>query len=282
MNKTTTITFQPEHLSVIQKALEAYSRARMGQFKNWFEETIGRSYSWDCGEDIEKFIRLRTIEEHLENQYGRVEIANRRQEYFEGLKNGSAYDTVTSVTFLKYYAAFINTFPRSNEEPFPRETNSSWGILQKGRVGDGQIAYEVYQTLRQYNAVTLNGGLFDHYTSTQDPLNWSGVNLPEIQGFEKYKDYHFNKAESRKLHKFCEKKDYPAAWKYIDAVLRPKYKIPRGDSAKIQWKENYCDVAQYSWPKDDSYYVRVNKPRKEDKPTEILPEKSLTEPTKSD
>lgn len=263
MSDKTTIIFSDKHLKVIEIALEAYSRAKMGQFKYWFDETFGNwKYSWDCGSDIERFIRLRTLEEFLEKEYGEIEVVNRRVNHFDKL-NGD----INPLHFLNHYESFLNSFPSTDHEPFPRHSNASWGILQSEKVGDGQIAYEIYATLRQYTSVKQNGGLFDHYTSTRDPLNYSGLELPEIKDFVKHKDYYFNKTESKKLHKFCEKNNWVKAWEYVNKKLIPKYKIPSGESLKIQWGENYCNKTKYSWPKEDSYYLRVFKPRKEEKLT---------------
>lgn len=283
MNKNkTTITFTSEHLVVIQRALESYSRAKMGQFRNWLTETFGWQYDCDTGADIEKFIRLRTLEQYLEKKYGKVEVANKRNDFFFGdspyfcENEVTVNDTTDPKVFLSHYEKFLFSFPVTQDEPFPRETNASWGILQKEKVGDGQLAYEIYQTIRQYTAVVQNGGLFDHYTSSQDPLNYSGVDLPEIQGFVKHKDYYFNQTESRRLAAYCEKKAWNKAWNYINKTLTPKYKIPSGESYKIMWNETptkYLDVSGVTKEGIDptSYFIRVFKPQKEEKSLDAAP-----------
>lgn len=257
--KITTIKFQNEHLEVIKSALEAYSRAKMGQFGHWLNETFGHKYSYDASEDIEKYIRYRIIESYYEDKYGIYEVRKIKEDYFDSLMSN-----VTSLNYLRHYYNFLCRIPRTGEEPFPLETNASWGILQSEKVGDGQLAYEIYQTIRQYTAVKQNGGLFDIYTSTRDPLNCSGVSLPEIEGFVTYRDYFFNKTDSKKLHKFCQKKDWAGAFKFIESV-KGKYGIKRGDKSQIMWESSHCDVSGLDLPIETSYFLRVDKPRVEDK-----------------
>jgi hypothetical protein len=209
MSKTTTITFTDKHLTVIQAALEAYSRARMGQFGDWLDETFREHLiHWDTRQEIEYFIR---------DKFAQMAV-----------KDGKPAD---------YY--------------FPLERNASWGILQSEKVGNGQLAYEVYQTLRQYTAVTQNGGSFDHYTSTRDPLNYSGEPLPEIDGFVKYKDFYLPKKEGDEVKYLYEKEKYSEMWAVIKGVEK-ELGIPRGDKTQVKFTE-------------DQTFLRVHKPQKVEK-----------------
>lgn len=253
MSKTT-ITFSDEHLTVIQKALEAYSRAKMGQFKHWFEETFGWQYDWDTGADIEKFIRLRALERHLEKKYGQVEMRNKRADFFNKLE-----EKLNSVNFLDYYYSFVNSFPASDDEPFPRHQNASWGILQSEKVEDGQLAYEIYQTIRQFNAVKQNGGYFNHLRSTDDPMSYSGVELPKIDGFVKYKDFKFEIKDALEIEKLYIKEKWKEMWEFINKIL-PKYDFPSGEKYEI-----------FLGPGDAPPVYRVHKPRKEEKPLDAAP-----------
>lgn len=249
MSKTT-ITFTDEHLKVIQSALEAYSRAKMGQFKTWFEETFGWKYDWDTGADIEKFIRLRTIEQHLEKKYGRVEMENRRNEFFKIYIGGSENAEI----FLNRLERFISTFPETEDEPFPRSSSASWGILQSEKVGDGQLAYEIYQTIRQFNAVKQNGGYFDHLRSTDDPMNYSGVELPKIEDFIKYKDFKFDFKDAFEIEKLYLKEKWKEMWEFVNKIL-PKYNFPSGEKYEI-----------FLGPNETLPVYRVHKPIKQEKP----------------
>jgi len=138
---------------------------------------------------------------------------------------------------------------------FPVNGNSSWGVFHE-KAKNGLVAYHVEKVIDNYLSVKRNNGLWGSTTNFSEP--W-GDNLPEIEGFIKYKDYPLKKADSKKLHKFCAKKDFKGAWAFIDGI-RPKYKIPRGESSLIQWKTVHCDVSGLDLPDENSYFIRVNKP----------------------
>jgi hypothetical protein len=138
---------------------------------------------------------------------------------------------------------------------FPEHTSASWGVHNE-KAGDGFVAYQVEKIIDNYLSVKRNGGLWGSTTNFSEPF---GDNLPEIEGFVKYKDYPLNKVDSKKVHKFCAKKDFKGAWAFIDEI-RPKYKIPRGESSLIQWETNHCDVSGLDFPVETSYFIRVNKP----------------------
>jgi hypothetical protein len=138
---------------------------------------------------------------------------------------------------------------------FPESTSGSWGIHNE-KAGDGLVAYQVEKIIDNYLSVKRNNGLWGSTTNFNEPF---GDDLPEIEGFIKYKDYPLKKADCKNLHKFCIKKDFKGAWTYVDQI-RPKYKIPRGESSSIEWLKNHCDVSGLDSPVEISYFIRVNKP----------------------
>lgn len=140
---------------------------------------------------------------------------------------------------------------------FPVESNASWGIHHP-KVTDALVAHKIEKTLDNYLSVTRNGGYWGSTTNFREP--W-GDDLPEVEGFLKYKDFPLKKVDSKKIHKFCIKKDFKRAWTLVDEI-RPKYKIPKGESSQIQWKTVHCDVSGLDLPDEASYFIRVNKPFK--------------------
>lgn len=145
---------------------------------------------------------------------------------------------------------------KSADYYFPVESNSSWGIHHP-KVSDALVAHKVEKTIDNYLSVTRNGGYWGSTTNFNEP--W-GDDLPEIEGFLKHKDYYFNKTESKKIHKFCAKKDFKGAFEYID-TLKDKYDIRRGDSGQIRFDTHQDDPDKLGQPIEHSYYLRVQKPR---------------------
>jgi hypothetical protein len=237
----TKISFSHKQLRVIEQSLEAFSRARLGQFKNWFEETFKWKFSGEVGSDIEQFTRLRILQADLEKKHGSLV----RSTIGKFMGESKVYSTRS---FLSRYWQALQHFDREESESFPRELNGSWGISQPECGEEAHIAYEVSSTLRQYRFVSENGGFFKFANrSFDEPLEISDEDLPEIEGFVKYKDYHIDEADSKQLHAFIEDKNWVSAWGYVDTVLRPKYSIPLSHtSSSIQG--------------DNPYYIRVIKP----------------------
>jgi len=139
---------------------------------------------------------------------------------------------------------------------FPTGSNGSWGIHHE-KAGDGLDAYKIEKVIDNYLSVTRNGGYWGSGTNFNEPY---GDDLAEIEGFEKFKDYKFTKTESKKIHKFCAKKDYKGAFEFID-TLAEKYDIKKGDSSKIMFDSHFCDLSQTNEPIETSYHLRVFKPR---------------------
>lgn len=135
---------------------------------------------------------------------------------------------------------------------FPVESNGSWGIHHP-KVPDALVAHNIEKTIENYLSVTRNGGYWGSGTNFSEP--YSG-DIPEIEGFIKHKDYHFDKRDSKKIHTRCKNKDYKGAYELIDS-LAEKYDIRRGDSSEIKF-ETYAGDGS---PIEASYYLRVHKPR---------------------
>jgi len=193
------IEFEEEHLPIISRALEAYARAKMGQFgimlDNIFPEKL---IGWEDRNEIERLIR--------------------------------------DVIF---------------DEPKMNSLGFSYGVGNE-KTGDGQAAYEIHKVVNQYLAVQRSGGKWGYTTDYDDPLEYSGVALPEIEGFKKYVDYPIDDSD-HKFTKLFQAKDWKACWEYIGEKM--EY-IFRGERAEIV-ESPYVLVGE----KHVDYFLRIHKPK---------------------
>ena len=178
----TKISFSDTHLKTIETALEVYCRMKLGQFSTAIDEAFPEaSLSWEELESVHKFLRgvimpvtpILSYDGHggyvdqYDNYYGEDRELDDELDYQQ--KN-----------FLK----------RANSSNgILGGLNSSFGI-GSDKIADGNIAYEIRQTIRQYLTVKRNDGFFDYMNvGFDDPLNVSGEPLPTIEGFSKEKVY---------------------------------------------------------------------------------------------
>lgn len=194
----TTITFEQEHLPIISRALEAYARAKMGQFGIMVDEIFPeKMIGWDDRNEIERFMR--------------------------------------EIIF---------------DEPKMKSLSYSYGVGNE-KVRDGQAAYEIHKVVNQFLAVQRSEGKWGYTTDYQDPLEYSGVALPEIQGFKKYIDYPIPDVDY-KFTELYQAQNWKVCWEYIDEIIE----YDKGEKSEIVAEpyelvgEGYVD-----------YFLRIWKPR---------------------
>ena len=105
---------------------------------------------------------------------------------------------------------------------------SAYGCTSK-EIGDAKIAYEIYQTIRQYQSVTNNGGYFGAGRDSDDPLKVSGEPLPEIENFNKFIDVEIPKKLIPKLEKAGQGDDVFKMWEIINEGMI----LPRSEERRI-------------------------------------------------
>ena len=201
-----TIKFEDEHLPIISRALEAYSRARMGQFGIMIEQMFPEKLiDWDDRDKIEKTLR--------------------------------------EIIF---------------DEPNMSSLSYSYGIGNEN-VGGGQAAYEIHKVINQYISVQRSGGKWGYTTDYQDPLEYSGIKLPEVVGFKKYIDYPIPDVDY-KFTELYQAENWKVCWEFIDEIVE----YDKGEKSEIV-AEPYELVGEGHV----DYFLRIWKPRldKEEIPT---------------
>lgn len=228
-----TIKFTDEHLSVIQRALEVYSRLRSGQIKIAMEEAYyDYDLSWEEADSIEKFVR-------------KIIFPEPPQLFYDGY--GGYYD--------QYGNTYDEAGPRINEQtwedkcrekrPQLNGSNSYFGVTSKEMIENGgTLAYEILSTIRQYIRLKQNDGYVDGSTWSRDPLHLTNVPLPDIVGFEKEKIFPIKgKAIVAKLEAMEKSKDYNKLWDMVGEYLENKYpELDRYDQARIEKEDNHFVV----------------------------------------
>jgi len=157
--KTIKIQFSPEHLPVLEKALEIYTRLRLGQ--------IGIALEMSMDEIHPRF------------KFEEIDILAKKA-LFPGLSS-----------------------------------NSSYGIGSP-KVGDGQIAYEVRKVLENFLSVKRNRGFWGSGVNFNEPLSYSGIPFPKVEGFKKYMDFKIPPKVAALASKHFKKGEYETAWNEID------------------------------------------------------------------
>lgn len=177
----TKISFTDAHLQTIETALEVYCRMKLGQFDIAIDEAFPEAcLSWEERKGIHKFLRAIIMPEVPRLMYdghgGHVDQYDNT--YDEDRKIDSELD-YSQKAFLE----------RANKNRLLGGLNSSYGI-GCGEVNDGNLAYEIRQTIRQFLTVKRNDGWFDYMNvGFDDPLKVTEVPLPVIEGFDKSKTY---------------------------------------------------------------------------------------------
>lgn len=213
--KTHNLKLTDAQLAVIKDALKAYSRAQMGQFKIAFEQIF---YCCPDKEYKEKYLKEPLLNWHL----------------------GNALENLLKVSLFKADSGFT-------------EPHAGAGI---GNVSEqGKIAYEVMTVIDQFLSVQENDGFWPNTLRRQfaEPLQLSKNPLPEIEGFQKFKDFPMPKEYTFHLRKATEKKDYKTAWGIVDQ-FRPKNVKGAGGEEIVE--------------KNGGYYLRLYKPQKIEKEDE--------------
>ena len=131
--------------------------------------------------------------------------------------------------------------------------NEAFGVGQKA-LGDANVAYELYGTIRQYLAVQRNDGWFGCNCSFDDPLEVSEEPLPVIVGFDKTKLFPIPKKLQKRVgayFKGCDEETVTKkqAWDIWD-LLDKEMKLPMSNFHKLVQDD------------DGKFFVQANKPRK--------------------
>ena len=207
----TDISFTDAHLRVIEQALEVYTRLRLGQFDYALDEAFPDAcLGHKEREGLHRHLRSVIMPEPPQLVY------DGHGGYYD--QYGNSYDENKELNSkVDYQTKYF--LERANKNSLSG-LNSSYGIGNK-KVGDGSLAYEIRQTIRQYLAVKRNDGYFEHmYVTYDDPCKVTDEPLPVIKGFTKEKiftveDYKIN----RKLDKLFEQKTdkkWPKMWELIE------------------------------------------------------------------
>lgn len=117
---------------------------------------------------------------------------------------------------------------------FPMPLNGSYGVGCK-EIGDGQIAYEVSQSITQYKAIKENDGYFSDKFSTRfnDPLMLSGEPEIEIAGFNKYVDIELSDDIALESSELFNDDKYEALW----SLVKNNMKLPKSEKQEILEQE---------------------------------------------
>lgn len=212
----TKISFTDAHLQTIETALEVYCRLKLGQFNIAIDEAFPEAWlSWEEREQIHKTLRDIIMPEAPRLAY------DGHGGYYD--QYGNAYNEQQeilpeSINSKDYYAK-SNFLVRANKNKLLGGLNSSYGI-GSDQIGDGNIAYEIRQTIRQYLTVKNNDGFFDYmHVGFDDPLEVSSEPLPVIEGFVKEKVFPVsNKEINTKLNRMfkAKKPNWPKMWELVE------------------------------------------------------------------
>lgn len=207
----TKISFTDAHLQVIEQSLEIFSRLRMGQFNYALDEAFPDAcLSYDELEGLNRRLRSVIMPEPPQLEY------NGHGGYYD--QYGNSYGENKELDSKIDYTEKI-FLKRANKNSLSGP-NSSYGISNK-KVGNGQLAYEIRQTIRQFLAVKKNDGYFEPmYVTYDDPFKVTEEPLPVIEGFVKEKVFVVEDGQINvQLNKiFKQKKDekWGKMWKLVE------------------------------------------------------------------
>lgn len=226
----TKISFTDEHLKIILRALEVYSRLRSGQIKIAMEEAYPEyMLTWDEADSIEKFVRKIIFPETpvLKND-----------------GHGGFYD--------QYGNSYDEEGRRDSEESWEEKcrkkrpelegSNSYFGVGHDHMIENGgTLSYEIFSTIRQFLALRDNDGYHGFGVNFYDPLNLTGKPFPEIEGFEREKQFVVKgRAIVSKLEKLQESKKWNEFWDEIGKYLKNKHPELEGyDKARAELVGNH-------------------------------------------
>lgn len=174
-----TITFTDSHLEVIQKALEVYTRLRLGQIRIAIDVAFQECHlTWDELELIERAVRP-------------IVFPAKPVLKYDG--HGGWYD--------QYGYSYDESGQRDTEITYDEKLRAArpslnspteyFGITSP-EVKDAQLANEIYSTIRQYTSLRKSNGFYGSTTGFNDPLKLTAEPLPEIEGFEDLKTKTFD------------------------------------------------------------------------------------------
>ena len=182
-----------------------------------------------------------------------IQVINKALEVYYRLRSGQidiAVDTVYADKLIDYNDRVdISTLIRSIV--FPKTVKGGGFGAGSPEIGDGNLAFEIMQTLRQFLAVERNDGYFDSmFVSFDDPFKITDVPLPSVEGFTKSKRFYVDdEYTNTKLREHIEDSRYDQAWSMINEYL--KGGVPAGEWSRIKFDEG-----------SGEFYLEVFKPQK--------------------
>ena len=221
MSELTKIAFTDKHLQVIETALEVYTRLRLGQIDIALDEAFpDYCLSWEERQHTHNVVRSILFPE-----YPRL-TSDGHGGYYDQF--GCSYDEDGNRdTPETYQEKARNKRPKLSGGP-----SASFGISNK-QVKDGDIAYEIRQTIRQFLSLKRNNGFFEWFTNFDDPLKVSDEPLPIIEKFQKGKSFLIN---DDKLKVCVKKKKWKEAWEIVDDFMKTNHpEIDLHGIRKIQY-----------------------------------------------
>lgn len=206
----TKISFTDAHLSTIETALEVYARLKLGQFDIAIDEAFPEAdLSWEERRKIHGFLRGIVLPEAPSLRH------DGHGGYVDQYYNFYGEDRELDCELDCEQKAFLK---RANKGKL-QGLNSSYGVCSE-EIYDGNLAYEIRQTIRQYLTVKSNDGFFNYMNvSFDDPLKVTEEPLPVIEGFEKSKTFVVEDSKiNNQLNKlFKEKKpNWQKMWELVE------------------------------------------------------------------
>ena len=160
MENKTTITFEPEHLSIISRALEAYSRAKMGQFGYMIEEIFPEKLlDWQEKEDMEKLLRQIVFPD---------ESLMRSSSASFGIMNEKTGDGQIAYEVHKLLAQYIEV----------NKNDGYWGMGNRfdGPLKTSKVELPVIEDFKKYIDYPIDDRKFDELFKNKDLKNcWEFV-----------------------------------------------------------------------------------------------------------
>ena len=200
--------------------------------------------------------QLRTIQSALETYYrlrsGQIGMAL-EEVYPDKMLSWDEKDTMERLVKQMVFPLPTNVPDDIIKHRPGLHANEAFGIGQKA-LGDANLAYELYGTIRQYLAVKRNDGWFGCNTSFDDPVKVTEEPLPVIEGFTKTKLFPVPKKLQKKVwtymdkceQKTCTTEEAQDIWNALDKEME----LPQSNFHKI--------VEQ-----DGKLFVQATRPRKD-------------------
>jgi len=221
----TDISFTDAHLRVIEQALEVYTRLRLGQFDYALDEAFPDAcLGYNEREGLHRHLRSVIFPEPPRLVY------DGHGGYYD--QYGNTYDENQKLNSAVEYE-MKHFLERANKMGIAGGLNSSYGIGNE-KVGNGSLAYEIRQTIRQYLAVKHNDGYFEHmYVTYDDPCKVTEEPLPIVKGFTKEKTFIVkNKKINERLNKIYAKE--PIIWSKMWEIIEKNCELPDNIEASVR------------------------------------------------